>query len=128
MSEIKHKRGTLKLVHLPTGVKTVEQLLRLKLQDDGDPYPEGRHSYPAFLPYMSLEDWFLERFHGQYYLIKGDLWEVDNIENIDHYNDLFRAVGIDDETIEFEVKYHNGGCGEVEAVGYALENLKNDGI
>ena len=115
MSETDHIRGILKLVYLPTGVATVKELLKLKLEEVGRPYEENSG--------YTLEEYFIEEFYGAYFLIKGDLWEVESREESDPYDAIFKARELDDETIEFEVKYYNGGCSEIEAIKYALESL-----
>tara|TARA_R110002049_G_scaffold143473_3_gene305578 strand:+ start:131 stop:400 length:270 start_codon:yes stop_codon:yes gene_type:complete len=52
--------------------------------------------------------------------IKGLIFEV---EKEDHqYSDIFTSSKNDDGSINFEVKYYDGGCGFSEAIDYALKD------
>jgi hypothetical protein len=51
--------------------------------------------------------------------IKGKIFTVEK-ENVDIYDNIFKATENDDGTIDFEVKYYNGSCGFNEAIDNAL--------
>lgn len=53
--------------------------------------------------------------------IDGMVYKVEKV-HVDPYGDIFESSKNEDGTIDFEVKYYNGGCGFNEAIGYALEN------
>lgn len=57
-----------------------------------------------------------------YFLYKDNLYLVGKNE-LNPYDDIMSAHKIDDDTIGFEVKYYNGGCGFEEALETALEGL-----
>lgn len=44
--------------------------------------------------------------------------------DIDVDANIFESSENDDGSIDFEVKYYNGGCGFNEAIDYALKNIK----
>jgi len=55
--------------------------------------------------------------------IDGLVYVVNKKRVCDDY-DIFNSTGNDDGTIDFEVMYHNGGCGFNEAIGSALKNKR----
>lgn len=55
--------------------------------------------------------------------IDGLVYEVEEVK-IDPYDDIFESSKNEDGSINFEVKYYNGGCGFNEAIVYALDNAK----
>lgn len=54
-------------------------------------------------------------------LIDGLVYTVEK-QSIDPWGDLFKSNQTADGTIDFEVKYYNGGCGFNEAIDYSLDN------
>lgn len=52
--------------------------------------------------------------------INGMVYTVEKTE-VDQYDDIFKSSNNDDGTIDFEVKYYNGGCGFNEAIDMALD-------
>lgn len=55
--------------------------------------------------------------------IDGLIYEVEETR-FEPYDDIFESSKNEDGSINFEVKYYNGGCGFQEAIGYALDNPK----
>ncbi len=52
--------------------------------------------------------------------IEGYIYTVEKDE-VDQENDIYSASLNDDGSIDFEVKYYNGGCGFHEAIDTAFE-------
>lgn len=53
-------------------------------------------------------------------IVHGMVYEVEK-EEIDPYSDLLISNKNEDGTIDFEVKYHNGGCSFNEAIEEATK-------
>lgn len=70
----------------------------------------------------------MEVFNDLYYekavVINGLVYEVE-MTSTDPYQDIFISRQNDDESIDFEIKYYNGGCGFDEAIDYALGNINS---
>jgi hypothetical protein len=99
MSETEHIKGKL----IPTG-KTVIEFI-------GDVKFKTWHS--------DADDYFMDEYHEKAVEINGEVYIVESI-NIEPYEDIFNSNKNDDGTIDFEVKYYNGGCGFNEAIEEAL--------
>ena len=52
--------------------------------------------------------------------IDGMVYTVEK-KDIEPYEDIFRSTKNEDGSIDFEVKYYNGGCGFNEAIDTALD-------
>lgn len=65
-------------------------------------------------------------FEDDYYetavVIDGYVFTVES-EDVNIYDDIFKASENKDGSIDFELKYYNGGCGFSEAIEYALKNI-----
>lgn len=103
MSETEHFKGKL----TPTG-KTVEQ-------------------YMKFVDTPSCYDDKIEHFNDEFQdvaiEISGEVYSIVRNEYEDG-NDIFESSKNKDGTIDFQVKYYNGGCGFGEAMEEALKNTK----
>lgn len=55
--------------------------------------------------------------------IDGEVYLV-NMKNVDAHSNIFEASKNSDGSINFTIKYYNGGCGFNEAIDYALENME----
>ena len=53
--------------------------------------------------------------------IEGLVYTVEK-ESIDPDDSFFRSTKNEDGSIDFEIRYYNGGCGFNEAIDYALED------
>ena len=51
----------------------------------------------------------------------GNLYEIERKECDDF---IFEAKRKNNLTIDFTLRYYNGGCGFLEALGKAMENIK----
>lgn len=98
MSETEHKVGTL----VDTGELFMHYLTRKGIDDEDE--------------YEYLHD------VCQAILYEGTVWEIVNENNVDTEADIFSATRVED-SIVYEVKYYNGGCGNIEAINTALENV-----
>ncbi len=102
MSETEINKGKLN----PTG-KTVEQ------------YMNGKE-IPDYCD--SLEEAFVDLFYRKAYCYKGFVYEIE-LEGYED-DDIFESSKNEDGSINFLLKYYNGGCGFSEALDYATNKLK----
>jgi len=102
MSETEINKGKLK----PTG-KTIDE------------YMEGK-DIPDY--YESKEEAFNDMYHREAYYLNGEVYEVE-MQDYEDYDEIFEASRNEDGTIDFILKYYNGGCGFCEALDYATEKL-----
>lgn len=100
MSETEHHKGKL----TPTG-KTLNEFMA----DKGEK--------PGY--YGDKEEWFVNEFYESHAIYKLCIYEIKTTE-LDPYDDIMLASENEDGTIDFEVKFHNGGCGLGEAIGTSL--------
>ena len=94
MSDTVHYRGVLK----PTG-KTLTEYAG----EDADIYDD--------------------KFYQKIAIIDDLVYEVEKTE-LDPCDDIFRATKNADGSIDFEIKYYNGGCSFYDAVEYAIDTTK----
>lgn len=111
MSETEHHKG--KLTELkPVGNETLQDFAKRLLIDNRIKVKEG-------------ED-YLERLtdelYKDYILVFNKLYLVED-KKLDADGDIMNASTNADGTIDFEVRYYNGGCGFSEAIGYAIKNM-----
>ncbi len=100
MSETEHFKGKLK----PTGKDIVT-------------YVEG-HQIPKY--YDDEKEYFDDHLSSQAIFFEGQVYEIDRTEYEDN-DDIFESSKNEDGTIDFQVKYYNGGCGFSEALESALK-------
>lgn len=110
MSETVNYRGVLREVVKFDGETIEDQCKRLLDNKELDSYCD---SYKEMLLDEGYYDWVM---------YDNILYSVEK-EDVDPYNDLFTASKNEDGTINFEVRYYNGGCGFEEAIEYALEKM-----
>ena len=103
MSEIEHFKGKLK----PTGKDLID-------------YVDG-HEIPSY--YDDEEEYFNDSLADSAIVIDGKVFEIERNQFEDN-DDIFESSKNEDGTIDFQVKYYNGGCGFGEAIEYALKNSK----
>lgn len=114
MSETEYLTGKLKQIYtdLPIEDACKELLVELSIPFDDECYD----SYREF-----VDDNF---YRDGYVVAKGKLFKIVECDEKDEWEDIFEATNNPDGTIDFVVKYYNGGCGFNEAIGYALDNLE----
>ncbi len=110
MSEYEHHKG--KLVE----VKSIDGE---NLSDIIDKILKDRHIEVEDY-YDSKRECFEDQLCGIYIIIENKVYEITS-EEIDPYDDIMNAKFNEDGTINFEVKYYNGGCGFSEAIECAIE-------
>lgn len=99
MSETEHKIGTL----VDTGERLMDYLTRKGIDDEDE--------------YEYLHEVCQAVVH------EGTVWEVIDENYVNQHSDIFSATRVDDDTIIYEVKYYNGGCGNIEAIETALDSM-----
>lgn len=72
----------------------------------------------------TYQEMFEDEFYQQYFIFNNIIYKVDNKQDIDPDDSIFIANKNENGTIEFEVKYYNGGCSFNEALEEALENME----
>jgi hypothetical protein len=102
MSGIEHYKGTLK----PTG-KSIEDYIK---DDDIPEYYDG-----------DWREYFEEHYNETAIFTEGQVYEIEKISYEDD-QDISISSENEDKTIDFEVKFHNGGCGFNAALTDALKN------
>lgn len=111
MSEIEHNIGKL----IPIEMQSTLEMTAKKILSDKGQVPDT--SYDSCIE--QLED----EFYCEYITIKDVIYKIES-EEIDHYNEILRASRNNDGSINFEVRFHNGGCGLNEAIGEAIGGIK----
>lgn len=105
MSETEHYKGKL----IPTG-KTLEEFL------------EGKNM-PSF--YTDKMEYFEDEYSTKFYCIENLIYEVES-EIYEDCDSIFESHKNKDGTINFDIKYYNGGCGFNEALHEAINNNKTE--
>lgn len=72
----------------------------------------------------SAKELINDEMDEQYVITEDKIYGVLKSEEIDPNYDIFKASRNEDGTINFEVKYYNGGCGFGEAIGRALKKME----
>ncbi len=101
MSETEHHIGKLK----PTGKRINEYIGDAKIPDY----------------YKSVAEFFDDEYCERAYVIDGLVFEIEMYDAEEQ--DIFTATKNDGGTIDFQVKYYNGGCGFNEALDNAMKTI-----
>lgn len=110
MSETVHYRGVLKRVERHEG-ETLEQQCKRLL---------GNKELPSYCD--SYAEYLMDENYQKITIQNDIVYQVEK-EEIDPDSDLFQAKINDDDEIEFEIRYYNGGCGFDEAIEEAVKNI-----
>lgn len=113
MSETKHYKG--KLIPLDI-IDNVEHTAQLILR--------GENIAPDTESYEHYTDQLYDML-GYDYLTTNDMIYQVQREECDPYDDIINATKNDDGSIDFEVKYSNGGCCFSEALEEAVGKMEN---
>ena len=116
MSETVHYKGILTRV-LPCDGETLQDIAKRIL----DHHNEIVEDYYDGDYLDCLED----KFYQGYVVLDDKIYEVEKKE-LDPDGNIFKASLYSDGTIEFEVKYYNGGCGFDEAIDHAIDNMEEE--
>jgi hypothetical protein len=112
MSETEHFKGKLIKVELEESLeKTCEKIL-------------NEHGVKDNGYFESIILLFEDFFYTKEYAIVDDVLYKLNFKRIEDEESIFTSEQNEDGSIDFEVKYYNGGCGFNEALEEALENIK----
>ena len=116
MSEVDWYKGKLTRVNRKEN-ETLEQLCR-RILDKENKFKRDWHD--------DYRDALLDECYESYTEIKGEIYRIEK-ERKDECDDIFEAHKNEDGTINFEVKYYNGGCCLSEAIEIALRKLNKEG-
>lgn len=72
--------------------------------------------------YTQSDDDLYENHYRKCFEIEGMVYEIKSTE-IDADSDIFKAKRNANGTIDFEIKYYNGGCDFNEALDAAIKNI-----
>lgn len=111
MSETVHYRGTLTEVEKLENEILEKQCMRLLNNVE---LPSCYDSYQEML----------EDEYYNHYVVHDDILYSINKKSIDLDQDIFNSHKNEDGSINFEVRYYNGGCGFDEAIEEALNNME----
>ena len=113
MSDIEHRKG--KLIPLYKDVCcTLEEKCR-KLADENGWDIES---------YDDMREMIAEEGYRKYYLGDYALYKIDD-EEVDPYDDITHGVVDPDGTVEFEIKWYNGGASMSEMIDEVMKNALN---
>jgi len=111
MSKKVHYKGVLKPIKKLEGETLEDQCRRLSNITELPSYYE---SYEEYLRYESDRKMIIH---------KGVVYQAE-VEIVDQDGDIFRAHINNNNEIEYEVRYYNGGCGFNEAIEEAINRIK----
>ncbi len=114
MSETVHYKGILTEVLSVDGEDVQEVAKRIL----------DHHNIEVESYYDDCLDCLLDNFYQGYVVIDYKIYEVEK-KDIDPEYDIFNSKLHSDGTIEFEVKYYDGGCGFSEAIERAVDKIEN---
>lgn len=110
MSETVHYRGVL---------TEVERLENETLEDQCKRMLKNK---TMSWSYDSYREMLQDEFYDKYIIHNDKIYSIDR-KTIDVDEDIFHASKNINGTIDFEVKYYNGGCGFSEAIAEALKEV-----
>lgn len=73
---------------------------------------------------MDYIDELLDEYYDDYLQIGDNFYEVLNIDYMEDGDGFYKACRSEDNTIDFLVQYHNGGCSLGEAIEEAIEDME----
>lgn len=121
MSEVVHFRGKIEEVKAHDNESMEDVAKRLLAENN----IEMKDYYDSAIECLESESYSATKgYYGEYILINERLYKVVECQDIDPDEDIIRAEKNPDGTINFEVKYYNGGCGFSEAVEEAVNKIK----
>lgn len=115
MSSVVHYKGTLKLIEKKDN-ETLEEFFNRVIEGPVDTWC-----------YESLTEYVTYEMQDTYYIKGNDVYAVTR-EEMDPDNEFFFGTVREDGTIEYNVRYYNGGCSFDEALTDTLEKIDMDSI
>ena len=73
--------------------------------------------------YDSYEEFVREECYETHFIHNDNVYLIDSKEEVDPYNDIINAKQNEDGTIDFELRWYNGGASMGECLGLALEEI-----
>lgn len=115
MSSVVHYKGTLKLIEKKDN-ETLEEFFHRVVEGNVD-----------ISCYESLTEYVTYEMQDTYYIKGNDVYAVTR-EEMDPDNEFFFGTVREDGTIEYNVRYYNGGCSFDDALAETLEKIDMDSI
>jgi hypothetical protein len=81
---------------------------------------KGKTELPSY--HETYLEWFTDEFYKEYALVKGVLYKLE-AEEVDPYDDVVWAKKNADGSINYVLRYYNGGCGFDEVFEEAILRL-----
>lgn len=75
--------------------------------------------------FHDIIDFVRNEFNDEFIINDKEVYKVIEDKNLED-EDLFDAKENSDGTIDYTLRYYNGGCGFGEAIAKALERMKNE--
>ena len=72
--------------------------------------------------YSTLKEFFVDQLYNDYVVIGESVYEILRYDNFEE-GDIFKAVDNKDGTIDFVVRFYNGGMCFEEAIEEAVNNM-----
>ena len=115
MSETVHYRGTLRLVS-GDAEDTAKKICEKNRYE--------KQSYQK-----TWIDCLVDEGYGKYVKIEGRLYYVSTRHSVEPDEDIMEASTDDNSnSIQYEVRYYNGGCGFSEALEEAVQTMREQGV
>lgn len=120
MSGFVHYHGKVREVPV-NQYKNLEQVCRYILEDRGLEIP-SHYNNDSFVE--NFKEFVIDELYDKYLFAGDRLFEI--IEKSEHWENQFQATKEDDGTINFNVKYNNGGMGFDDAIEEAIKLIENE--
>lgn len=114
------------VVNFKGRIKKINRIPSETLEDQSERIVKDRRGKNFDLPqfYDSYSEYLEIELSGIYYLDNKFIYEVEReAQFLD--DDFFIAKDNKDDTIDFDVRYYNGGCSFNEAIKTAIDNMNN---
>lgn len=112
MSETVYYTGKLTPVKTKTG-ETLEDTAKRIIDEN---------NYKIESYYKTAHECFDDVYYREYITVNNKIYSVQN-EDVDDNDDIFKATINEDGSINYVVKYYNGGCSFNEAIEEAMKPL-----
>ena len=112
MSGIEFLKGKLVPVNIINSLESTANLLLKQMNIEKDDY------------YDTCLEQLKETVYQTYVVTKDKIYEVVESRNEEAHRDIFDAILNNDKSIDFTLKYYNGGCCFNEAIEKALDKME----
>lgn len=112
MSETVHFRGKLKKIE----VEDINTFKKEAVENYFKTVP-----VPSWYKEEDYKDYFDDYASDKYIINNNNVYEIISQDNINNDGDIYIAKANLDGTIDYEVRYYDGGCGFSEALEEALD-------